>query len=415
MTDVVGHGTFVTGLIAAVDGNGIGTKGVAGNTQILAIRASANGSFDRARPAARHRLRAAPRRRRAQPEPGRRRPLPQRGARARHRLLQRRAAGGRLRQPGARTATRSSSRPPCSAAGAATRASASRWRATRPGRQRAAPSPPTTTTSASRRPARAAATASSASSPPCRATARDWDDPRLVLAPCSRQGGARYAYGEGTSFAAPIASGIAALVWQVERRLASEQVADVLIRSARQTQGTGWNEFTGAGVVDGGAATALARTYDVTAPRARGSARRGGRPRPRARAPVARPHRARPRAAPAACATALLVSRDGGRTYARAASAGAGARSTAAVRLRGSARTCSWPLACDANGNCGRQAAGPRAAALEVAHRVHRRPVHARLEVQVVAEAVAGAAHVADHLALATAAPFEVAKLDWWA
>ena len=33
MTDVVGHGTFVSGLIAAVDGNGIGGKGVAGNTR----------------------------------------------------------------------------------------------------------------------------------------------------------------------------------------------------------------------------------------------------------------------------------------------------------------------------------------------------------------------------------------------
>ena len=33
VTDTVGHGTFVTGLIAAIDGNGIGGKGVAGNTQ----------------------------------------------------------------------------------------------------------------------------------------------------------------------------------------------------------------------------------------------------------------------------------------------------------------------------------------------------------------------------------------------
>ena len=91
------------------------------------------------------------------------------------------------------------------------------------------------------------------------------------------QGGVRFAYGQGTSFAAPIVSGIAALVWQVEPRLASEQVAEVLIRSARQTVGRGWNEFTGAGVVDGAAAAALARTYDVTAPKAKGRARRAAR------------------------------------------------------------------------------------------------------------------------------------------
>src|SRR4051812_19282726 len=40
---------------------------------------------------------------------------------------------------------------------------------------------------------------------------------------------------------------------------------------------------------------------------------------------------------------------------------------------------------------------------LEVAHRVHRGAVDPRLEVEVVAEAVARAADVADHLALAHA------------
>ena len=45
VTDTVGHGTFVTGLIAAIDGNGIGGKGVAGNTKVLAIRASRDGDF----------------------------------------------------------------------------------------------------------------------------------------------------------------------------------------------------------------------------------------------------------------------------------------------------------------------------------------------------------------------------------
>src|SRR5688572_25062649 len=45
-------------------------------------------------------------------------------------------------------------------------------------------------------------------------------------------------------------------------------------------------------------------------------------------------------------------------------------------------------------------ARGPRGSGLEVAHRVHRGPVDADFEVQVVAEAVTGAAHRADHLAL---------------
>ena len=45
MTDFVGHGTFVTGLIAALDGNGLGGKGVAGSTKLIAVRASRDGRF----------------------------------------------------------------------------------------------------------------------------------------------------------------------------------------------------------------------------------------------------------------------------------------------------------------------------------------------------------------------------------
>ena len=45
VTDFVGHGTFVSGLIAARDGNTLGGKGVAGSTQLVAIRASRDGRF----------------------------------------------------------------------------------------------------------------------------------------------------------------------------------------------------------------------------------------------------------------------------------------------------------------------------------------------------------------------------------
>jgi subtilisin family serine protease len=76
----------------------------------------------------------------------------------------------------------------------------------------------------------------------------------------------RFAYGEGTSFSAPIVSAVAALARQANPALTPSQLADVLRRSATQTMGTGWNEYTGAGVVDAAAAVALARTYDTSGP-----------------------------------------------------------------------------------------------------------------------------------------------------
>ena len=45
VTDIVGHGTFVSGLISALDGNGRGGKGVAGTTKLIAVRASTDGGF----------------------------------------------------------------------------------------------------------------------------------------------------------------------------------------------------------------------------------------------------------------------------------------------------------------------------------------------------------------------------------
>ena len=118
-------------------------------------------------------------------------------------------------------------------------------------------------------------------------TGTEWDNPKS----CSRvvtEAGARYAYGEGTSFAAPIVSGLAALAWQAERGLASEQVAEVMVRSANRG---GWNEFTGAGVVDGKNAVDIAALYDVIGPRTRGRARRARQPGEGHRGAHPGPHR----------------------------------------------------------------------------------------------------------------------------
>jgi subtilisin family serine protease len=78
--------------------------------------------------------------------------------------------------------------------------------------------------------------------------------------------GGRYAYAQGTSFSAPIVAAVASLVLQANPALHADQVADVVRRSAHQTVGTGWNPHTGYGVVDALAAVTLARQYDTVAP-----------------------------------------------------------------------------------------------------------------------------------------------------
>jgi subtilisin family serine protease len=178
-----------------------------------------------------------------------------------------------------------------------------------------------------------------------------WDDADS----CSRifaEVGGRWAYGEGTSFSAPLAAGIAALAWQVEPKLASEQVADVLVRSARQTlRGPRWNEFTGSGIVDGGAAVALARIYDTRPPPARGRARRRGR-----RSVVVSVPRLRDRTEPGheragKVNYAVLVSRNGGVSYELATRARP-RPFTEVLPLRGRRRSLFAASVCDGNGNC---------------------------------------------------------------
>jgi subtilisin family serine protease len=72
-----------------------------------------------------------------------------------------------------------------------------------------------------------------------------------LLAPLA---GNRYAYASGTSFAAPEVAGIAALVWSVKPELTALQVASVLQSTASRPRNSGWNPSLGWGVVDARAA-----------------------------------------------------------------------------------------------------------------------------------------------------------------
>ena len=130
VTDLVGHGTFVSGLISALDGNGRGGKGVAGTTKLIAVRASTDGGFTVGdlisgidfsirRGADVINMSLA-----GDAASFTRTP----GACARGRVLQRRAPDRRRGQQRRETATPSSSPRPRSAAGAAGAASASRSR-----------------------------------------------------------------------------------------------------------------------------------------------------------------------------------------------------------------------------------------------------------------------------------------------
>lgn len=82
-------------------------------------------------------------------------------------------------------------------------------------------------------------------------TARDY--PRVAL-PGSREG--LYAFGTGTSYAAPQVAGAAALVWAANPALSASDVADYL-KGTASGQGR-WNPRIGYGVLDVGAAVALA-------------------------------------------------------------------------------------------------------------------------------------------------------------
>jgi len=119
----------------------------------------------------------------------------------------------------------------------------------------------------------------------------------------------------------------------------------------RSATGGGWNEFTGAGVVDAKGAVDIAALYDVINPRARGRARRRGN---RVRATLVRTQdRTDPGDELAGALTyGLLVSRDGGRNFNFVTSRRRRPFSRD-VRIRGARRNVLVATACDGNGNCG--------------------------------------------------------------
>jgi subtilisin family serine protease len=346
VTDTVGHGTFVTGLIAARDGNGLGGKGVAGTTKVVAVRASRDGRF-----ALSDLLRGIDFSLRSGAD-----------------VINMSLAGKSFNDSQARAleaAFFNDVLPVAASGNNAENGNPLEFPAALVGGKRggrgiglsvAAVQPDGRVASFSNHNAYVSLAAPGASATSCdfgvfstipATTVPPWNEggcPQVFTG----AGGAHYAYGEGTSFAAPIVSGLAALTWQAERRLASEQVADVLVRSAA---GSGWNEFTGAGIADGLRAVEVARVYDVLSPVARARARRRGN---RVRVTIRR-SRDRTRAGDELAGRVtygLLVSRNSGDSF----DVVAGRRRrpfTRTVAIRGSRRNLLVTTACDGNGNCG--------------------------------------------------------------
>ena len=81
----------------------------------------------------------------------------------------------------------------------------------------------------------------------------------------TRSAGGRYAYLAGTSFSAPEVAGVAALVWSARPGLKNYQVADIIKQAAQRGPSTGWTPGMGCGLLDAGAALALATSRSDTA------------------------------------------------------------------------------------------------------------------------------------------------------
>lgn len=102
------------------------------------------------------------------------------------------------------------------------------------------------------------------------ANATELEQPTLTQSACncrtSFNGDTRYAYIQGTSMAAPMVSAVAAVVRKLNPDLAASDTIRILKRTASRPAGSGWTADLGWGIVNGGAAVALARVTDRRAP-----------------------------------------------------------------------------------------------------------------------------------------------------
>ena len=266
VTDSLGHGTFVAGLISAIDGNAVGGKGAAGATSLLAVRASGPGGEFYESQLADSIVWAT--------QAGAKvinlslgGPCPS-GALIKS-ALDHAFAQGALVVAAAGNNAEFGNQPNCPAAelGGAHGAWAHGLSvgATRPDGQRASFSTYNDNVSVS---------APGASGGDCSfgvfstvpGTVNLWDGSCSNIFTPAEGAPSRWAYGEGTSFAAPLASAVASLALQANPNLLPEQLAQVLQSSAQQTVGVGWNSQTGFGIVNAAAAVDLARRYDTNEP-----------------------------------------------------------------------------------------------------------------------------------------------------
>jgi subtilisin family serine protease len=266
VTDELGHGTFVAGLISAIDGNGLGGKGAAGATNLLAVKASSpGGEFYESQLAQGIVWSTDAGARVINMSLGGLCPAGQLIASA----LDYAYANNVLVVAAAGNNAELGNQPNCPAAHLGGVDGA--WGtglsvgATGPTGLRA----PFSTFNQN-----VSIAAPGSGGGDCRygvfstvpSTPNLWDGGCSTLFGPLEVAPARWAYGEGTSFAAPLVSAVASLALQANPNLFPEQLAEVLKRSALQTIGEGWNPETGAGIVNAAGAVDLARRFDSLEP-----------------------------------------------------------------------------------------------------------------------------------------------------